>query len=213
MLIYNVTINIDDTVHDRWLEWMKEVHIPEVLATGKFMEARMTRVLIEEETGGTTYSIQYLVNDRETLEAYYQEDAPRLREDGLKRFANKFVAFRTELEVISEQKQASNSATEFLFTYGTLQDGPTQMAVFSRSLQGKDATLPGHKMAEELIAGLYPSVTLSENTADTVAGKVYAISGMELLKADTYEGSAYYRKKVVLGSGLKAWVYYGRSMG
>ncbi|NAS10652.1 DUF4286 family protein [Poritiphilus flavus] len=213
MLIYNVTINIDDTVHDSWLDWMKEVHIPEVLATGKFMEARMTRVLVEEETGGTTYSIQYLSKDRETLEAYYKEDAPRLREDGQKLFANKFVAFRTELEVISEQKQASNSATEFLFTYGTLQDSPTQIAVFSRSLQGKDAVLPGHKIATELIAGLYPSVTRSDNASDSVQGKVYAISGMELLKADTYEGSAYHRKKVVLESGLRAWVYYGRSMG
>jgi len=37
------------------------------------------------------------------LEAYYKEDAERLRADAQKMFPNKFVAFRTELEVISQQ--------------------------------------------------------------------------------------------------------------
>ena len=103
MLIYNVTINIDDSVHDDWLLWMRDKHIPDMLATGKFSHAKMTRVLVEEEMGGTSYSVQYTTKDRETLEAYYKEDAERMRGDGLKRFADKFVAFRTELEVISQQ--------------------------------------------------------------------------------------------------------------
>ncbi|MEM9078548.1 MAG: DUF4286 family protein [Bacteroidota bacterium] len=103
MLIYNVTINIDDSVHDDWLLWMRDKHIPDMLATGKFSHAKMTKILVEEEMGGTSYSVQYTTKDRTTLEAYYKEDAERMRGDGLKRFADKFVAFRTELEVISQQ--------------------------------------------------------------------------------------------------------------
>ncbi len=100
-IIYNVTINIDDSVHDEWLIWIKE-HIPQVLATGKFIEAKLTKVLVEEEMGGTTYSIQYKAHNRQALDAYYKEDAPKLRQDGMKRFADKMLAFRTELEVIDE---------------------------------------------------------------------------------------------------------------
>ena len=103
MLIYNVTINIDDSVHDDWLNWMRDKHIPDMLATGKFSHAKMTKVLVDEEMGGTSYSIQYTTKDRKTLDAYYKEDAERLRKDGMKLFADKFVAFRTELEVISQQ--------------------------------------------------------------------------------------------------------------
>ncbi len=103
MYIYNVTTNIDESVHDEWLVWMNQIHIPEVLATGKFISAKMCRVLVEEEMGGITYSVQFTVSDRETLKKYYEEDAPGLREDGLKRFPNKSVSFRTEMEVISEQ--------------------------------------------------------------------------------------------------------------
>jgi phosphoribosylamine-glycine ligase len=102
MIIYNVTINIHESVHDQWMQWMQEKHIAEVLATGKFSSARLVKVLIEEEMGGTTYSIQYTTDSAATLERYYQEDAPRLQEEGQRLFGDKMLAFRTELELISE---------------------------------------------------------------------------------------------------------------
>ena len=103
MIIYNVTINIDDDVHDHWLSWMRDKHIPDMLATGKFTHAKMAKVLVEEELGGTSYSVQYTCPDRKTLKKYYAENASKMREEGLKLFPNKFVAFRTELEVVSQQ--------------------------------------------------------------------------------------------------------------
>ena len=101
MYIYNVTINIDDDVKDEWLTWM-ETHILDVLNTGKFVAAKLTQVLVEEEMGGTTYSVQYTAKTKEDLQNYYKEDAKRLRGDGLRKFGNKMVAFRTELRLIKE---------------------------------------------------------------------------------------------------------------
>lgn len=101
MYIYNVTINIEDSVHDRWLEWMKSEHIPAMLATGKFIKALMTKVLVEEDMGGTTYSVQYTAHNKESLTRYYSENAEELRAQS-RPFEGKFVAFRTELEVVSE---------------------------------------------------------------------------------------------------------------
>lgn len=103
MLIYNVTINIDEQVHRPWLDWMRDRHIPDMLATGKFTHAKLARVLVEGDQGGITYSVQYTVQDRKTLEAYYREDAQRLRGEAHGHFPNQFVSFRTELEVISQQ--------------------------------------------------------------------------------------------------------------
>ncbi len=103
MYIYNVTINIEEAVHQPWLKWMREKHIPDMLATGKFLQARMCRVMVEEESGGITYAIQYLTASREVLQNYYEEDSERLRADAIRQFPDKFVAFRTELEVVDEQ--------------------------------------------------------------------------------------------------------------
>ena len=102
MIIYNVTTNIHESVHDQWMIWMQHKHIPEMIATGKFISARLVRVLIEEEMGGVTYSTQYTTDSKATLEKYYQEDAAVLQEEGQKLFGEKMLTFRTELQVISE---------------------------------------------------------------------------------------------------------------
>lgn len=101
MYIYNVTINVEESILEDWLQWIRP-HILEVLKTGKFVSAKFTQVLIEEEMGGTTFSIQYTAKSIEDIQAYYKEDADRLRQDGLKKFADKCLAFRTELKVIEE---------------------------------------------------------------------------------------------------------------
>lgn len=101
MIIYNVTVNVQEDIHDKWVKWMQEEHIPDMLDTKKFNKALMTKVLVEEPMGGITYSVQYTAESKEMLEKYYEENADDLRAR-TKPFEGKFVAFRTELEVISE---------------------------------------------------------------------------------------------------------------
>lgn len=101
MIIYNVTSNIDQSINDKWLKWIKK-HIPQVLATGCFTEAKLTRVLVEEEMGGITYSVQYRAKSRKDLDTYYRNFAEGLRQDALNQFADKALSFRTELEIIDE---------------------------------------------------------------------------------------------------------------
>ncbi|NNJ88566.1 MAG: DUF4286 family protein [Eudoraea sp.] len=211
MLIYNVTINVEESVKDSWVSWMMNTHIPDVLATGKFLEATMTRVLVDEEMGGITYSVQYKVKNRETLDLYYQNDAEHLRNETIKLFGNSLVAFRTELEVLTIEKPLVDSATEYLFTYGTLQDKEVQQMVFSRILSGRKDHLKDHTISKVLVGGLYPSVEASTKSVKGVPGILYIISKDELRRVDIYEGDAYYRKKAMLGSGIEAWVYQGKS--
>ena len=101
MYIYNVTLSIEESIHEEWLTWIQS-HIPEVLATGKFTSAKLTQVLVEEDMGGITYSVQYSAKTREDLDNYYKEDAERLRGGGMQKFADKMLAFRTELKIVSE---------------------------------------------------------------------------------------------------------------
>lgn len=104
MYIYNITINIDESICEDWLDWMQQTHIPDVLSTGKFEKALMSEVLVNEELGGITYSIQFTCGSKELLLRYYEEDAPRLRHDTYKKFGDKFGAFRTEMKIVKEFK-------------------------------------------------------------------------------------------------------------
>jgi gamma-glutamylcyclotransferase (GGCT)/AIG2-like uncharacterized protein YtfP len=211
MYIYNVTTNIEKSVQEKWLQWMKEKHIPDVLNTGKFINAKMSKVLVEEDMGGVTYSVQFTVESKALLERYYQEDAPQLRQEANTLFAGKFVAFRTELHVVNEQHVIRPSATHQLFTYGTLQEEAVQLGVFSRLLTGVQDTLSNHKIAVQKVANRYPTLEHTNNGKDKIKGKIYTLSPEELEKADAYEGEAYERIKITLISGNKAWAYQAKN--
>ena len=66
MILYNITVNIDHDIHQEWLFWMKDVHIPDVLSTGLFIENKIAKIHAEED-GGLSYSIQYLLKSWPTI--------------------------------------------------------------------------------------------------------------------------------------------------
>lgn len=100
MIIYNVTTQIDQSVHDEWLKWMRDIHIPEVMQTGCFVEYKILKVLADEETDGKTYSFQYTCKTMNDYHEYEENHAPKIRAEYNSRYKDKFVAFRTMLEVI-----------------------------------------------------------------------------------------------------------------
>ena len=106
MILYNVTINIDDSVHDEWLEWMKDKHIPEVLDTGLFYDNKICKIHAESD-GGVSYSIQYLAKTWDDYHRYEKEFAPKLQQEHTDRYNGKFGAFRTMLEVIHHEERKS----------------------------------------------------------------------------------------------------------
>ena len=99
MILYNVTVNIDPQVHDEWLDWMRNVHIPDVLKTGLFTDNKLFRVLSVEENEGYTYSIQYFLKSMDDYETYRQQFAAKLQAEFKERYEGKFAAFRTLLEL------------------------------------------------------------------------------------------------------------------
>ncbi|TND08805.1 MAG: hypothetical protein FD123_2021 [Bacteroidetes bacterium] len=99
MIVYNVTVNVDDDVHEEWLKWMKEKHIPDVMATGIFTANNMFRLLVEEQQG-TSYAIQYSCKTIEDYHRYRDEFAPRLQKEHTEKYGEKCVAFRTLLEQV-----------------------------------------------------------------------------------------------------------------
>jgi hypothetical protein len=100
-ILYNVTIIIDHSVHEEWLTWMKEEHIPAVMATGQFLSNKMCKIIDEHSNDdGVTYAIQYIAQDMDTYHNYQQQFAPALQQETLQKFGGKFGAFRTVMEIL-----------------------------------------------------------------------------------------------------------------
>jgi hypothetical protein len=101
MIIYSVTVSIDNEVREEWLSWMKTTHIPDVMATGYFSEYAIQQLLFPKpQAGTTTFNIQYLCESMEAYEAYQAKAAPALQKDHTQRYKERFVAFRSILKRI-----------------------------------------------------------------------------------------------------------------
>jgi len=107
--------------------------------------------------------------------------------------------------------------TEYLFSYGTLQQEAVQLAAFGRPLEGMKDTLIGYKLVmvqvadQDFIAksgaSYHRNVQYTGDSSDTIEGTVLSVTRKDLEQADAYEPFDYKRVQVKLKSGLDAWIY------
>ena len=97
MILYSVTITIQASIESEWLDWMRRVHIPDVLRTGCFSECRMYQAL---GTAGeeAIYVMQYQGDSLEEYHRYRDNFAPALQKEHSDRFAGRFRGSRQVLE-------------------------------------------------------------------------------------------------------------------
>ncbi|MET4082457.1 hypothetical protein ABIB40_002415 [Pedobacter sp. UYP30] len=99
MLLYNVTLILEESIANEWLDWMQKTHIPAVMDTEKFLSHRLLRV-VDSPNEGVTYCTQYVAESDEKYKEYLAEFAPALQHELDTKFANKFVAYRTVMEIV-----------------------------------------------------------------------------------------------------------------
>lgn len=97
MILYNVTVIIEEGIEQEWLAWMKHIHIPDVMATGQFISKRLLKVL-ESPNEGVTYCVQYIADSREEYDKYRLEFEPALLHTLQAQFVNKLISFSTLME-------------------------------------------------------------------------------------------------------------------
>ena len=66
-IVYNITVKVDLNIHEEWLEWMKEVHIPDVMNTGHFLDWSIKKILGDYDEEGVTYAVQYTAHDMDAF--------------------------------------------------------------------------------------------------------------------------------------------------
>jgi hypothetical protein len=99
-LLYNVTVLVHESIHVEWLNWLQNEHVPAVLATQCFEQARIFRLLDVDETEGPTYAIQYTAKNTDSYQQYIENYASGLRAEGVAKWGQHFIAFRTTMKEV-----------------------------------------------------------------------------------------------------------------
>jgi len=68
--IYNITLQVEWSIYEAWLQWMPGIHIPEVMNTGCFTKYQFVRIMETDETSGPTYAVQYYTESKANYNRY-----------------------------------------------------------------------------------------------------------------------------------------------
>lgn len=100
MIVYNVTIKVDVSIHTEWIKWLKEVHIPDVINTRCFTHAIILKLMETDEMDGITYAIQYHAENEALYKKYIRSFASSMRQKATDKWGDKFIAWRTVMHIV-----------------------------------------------------------------------------------------------------------------
>jgi hypothetical protein len=100
MFIYNTTYLVSDKVHDTWLKWVREQHIPFMLDTKYLTQPQVARVITSDKQDGTSFSVQFHVRDMQTLKLWNKEYSVLFQENCSQQFGTEVIFFTTVLELV-----------------------------------------------------------------------------------------------------------------
>ena len=100
MIIYNVTLSIHPEIESEVIHWLKNEHIPEVMATQLFMDYNLFKVLEHPGAEHNSYAVQYKLSNWEMFHEYQSKFADALRQKTQERYGENVLAFRTFLESV-----------------------------------------------------------------------------------------------------------------
>ena len=102
MIIYNVTVNVEDSITEDWLTYMTKTHIPDVMNTMCFKSFSLNRIISrQEDETGMTFTVQYRCENMEFYQTYQEKYAAGFQKEHNDKFEGKYVAFRTLMEEIA----------------------------------------------------------------------------------------------------------------
>lgn len=102
MIIYNITVKVDAQIADQWLQWLFNVHLPDVMQAKCFIDYKVVRLLEIDDSEGPTYAIQYFADSKEAYKRYIEIYEPELRKKSIAKWKQQFVAFSSVMEVVQQ---------------------------------------------------------------------------------------------------------------
>jgi hypothetical protein len=100
MIVYNVTIKVDQSIAEIWLNWLLKEHIPDILQTKCFSDYQVARLLEVDDSEGPTYAIQYKATSKADYNRYIELHATEMRKRSYDKWGERFIAFRSVMELV-----------------------------------------------------------------------------------------------------------------
>ncbi len=102
MFIYNITILIEESIEQEWLNWIKPNFIQVIMETGFFQSYQLLQVT-DSPNEGLTYCLQFRTNEISSMQSYQSLYAMQIENEHMHAFQNRLVTFSSTMKIIDEQ--------------------------------------------------------------------------------------------------------------
>ena len=99
MTIYEVNLNIQDTIYSDYYKWLKH-HIELMMKQKGFIDYKIA-MDVEHSENAKNVTVWYYLDSMDSLNNYLENHSKEMRDDGLRKFGNKFSANRRIFELES----------------------------------------------------------------------------------------------------------------
>ncbi|NLV52629.1 MAG: DUF4286 family protein [Bacteroidales bacterium] len=100
MLIFNTTFHAEMEESKNLIIYLQEKYIPEAQKSGVMRNARMSRIISNQEDGTESFCVQFEVEEMAQLHKWYTSEGTKLNNEMSKLYNKKVISFPTVMEVM-----------------------------------------------------------------------------------------------------------------
>lgn len=100
MYILNITMNMENDVHEKCLEWLKPNIQKLLIDNGLISNFKVLKIMDEELHGGSTFTMQFQLPDMESISPFEEKYDLNIANYLYQNYKGQFVEFRTILKQV-----------------------------------------------------------------------------------------------------------------
>ena len=100
MIIYNITTKVHHSISAEWLQWLKDVHVNDVMQSECFTEFKIVKLLEVDEVEGPTFAVQFFADSKALYNRYIEKFAGEMRNRSFAKWGDKFISIRSVMQIV-----------------------------------------------------------------------------------------------------------------
>lgn len=98
MLLYNITFHVEHVAVSGFMQYLDEIHLPEMEKAGYLHSHQIFRILHQDESEVLTFALQYFFSDAGTYHQHLSVMDGVLKKELFEQFGEKVLYFCTTME-------------------------------------------------------------------------------------------------------------------
>jgi hypothetical protein len=100
-IVYNITTQVEKSIATKWIDWMLDIHIPEIIGTGNFIHHQVLKLLGIDENESVTYAVQFYAATKKDLDDYLLNHAAAMNKKSHSMWGDRVISFSTTMQVVN----------------------------------------------------------------------------------------------------------------